>query len=279
MKIFGRILAAVLALLAFLMTSSRINLLCNRFYCIGQVDTTAVDRMSTTVEPILLTAYLLAIAYFIYRILNSFNDEYAIKVDNDALTQALESATIGDIKLSDILGISFGFAKRYEFKGTLNKLAINISNKSEQHIIYVDWDCSTLTDLEGKARRVTRVLPGMTLDLFQNQVFSTIAPKTTLKENITAEDLLQRKDGKEEYELPGDKTLINPDPAKGPDGLKQKLVRFQKRLPGSELQFSMDLTFRLSGPGRGGSVSQFHVPCKFILTKYPWSVGLPWNPK
>ncbi len=36
-------------------------------------------------------------------------------------------------------------------------------------------------------------MPGTTLDLFQDQVFSTVAPKTTLKETITAEDILQRK--------------------------------------------------------------------------------------
>ena len=233
--------------------------------------------MST--DPILLTIYLLTIVLFIFRIYDSFNDEYTIKLDAKALDSNLEEKAVGEKKLSEIVGIGFSFDKRYEFKGKLNKLSISINNKSEDYIVYADWDYSTITDLEGKARRVTRILPGMTLDLFQNQVFSTIAPKTALKESITAEDLLQRKKDKDEYELPDDKTLIDLLPAKPSDGLKKKLNYFKKRLPDSDLEFFLDLALRFTSFSSSSNGHRFHILCKFTLTKYPWYVGVPWNPK
>lgn len=154
-------------------------------------------------NPILLTVYLLSIAYFLQRIVNAFNDEFIIKLDGDSVKQQLTAQ-----QAQDILDISFGFAKRYEFD-KLKQFGINIKNKSADHSIYVDWDCCTVTDLGDRSRRVARLPPGTTLDLYQNQVFSTVAPKTTLKETITAEDILKRKgDTNLEYEI--GKPLLDP---------------------------------------------------------------------
>ncbi|MCL6433382.1 MAG: hypothetical protein K6T90_04065 [Leptolyngbyaceae cyanobacterium HOT.MB2.61] len=227
-------------------------------------------------DPIILTAYLLCIAYFISRIIQSFNDEFSIQLDEKALKQSLtEKSFNDDKKLDDVIGISFGFDKRYEFD-KLKQLSISISNKSSDHSIYVDWDYSALTDLGGRARRVTRLMPGTTTDLFQNQVFSTVAPNTTLKENITAEDLLQRKKEPEkdsplnlEYEV--SKPLIDFKAD------KKKYEKFMKRA--IELEFFLNLAFRLVGPSCPLGGERFYVLCRFILKKYPWTVGLPWNPK
>jgi hypothetical protein len=233
------------------------------------------------VDPIILTAYLLCLAYFIYKIIDSFNDEFTARLDEEPLKLYLSEK-----QLDNVIGIGFGFGKQYEFN-KLDRVPISISNKSDSYSIYVDWDYSTFTDLEKRARRVTRLTPGTTLDLFQSQAFSTVAPNTTLKETIAAEDSLQRKgDRKEEkldtasplnLEVEVAKPLIDLKPAKPSDGLKKQLEKFKKRK--TELNFSLELVFRVVGPDRALSGDRIRIPCKFILKKLPWTSGLPWNPK
>ena len=213
-------------------------------------------------DPIIIVAYLLCIAYFLYRIIDAFNDEFSIKLNDDALKKQLTEKNI-----QDVVVISFAFSKRYEFD-KIKQLAISINNKSDNYSLYVDWDCSAFTDLGGRSRRVTRLMPGTTLDLFQNQVFSTVAPKTTLKEAITAEDLLKRKGDSGEFEI--SKPLIDP-------GALKKNDRFMKRY--IELGFSLEIALRLVGPDRTLGGDRIHLLCNFIITKLPWTAGLPWNPK
>jgi hypothetical protein len=252
-------------------------------------------------DPLILTAYLLCLAYFIYKIINAFNDEFTIeqlKANNEkdnadpvekegGLKQELESQN-----LQDALDISFGFDKRYEFD-KLKELSISINNKSSDCSIYVDWDCSAIIgagvgDLE-KSRRITRLMPGTTLDLFQDQVFSSVAPKTTLKEKIAAEDMLQRKGERKADKLEKDSPqnleieiakplfdLTKPKPDAKPE-VKKRHERFMERK--QKLAFSLDLVLRLVGPGQSLGGDRLRIRCKFILTKLPWTSGLPWNPK
>ncbi len=220
-------------------------------------------------DPIILTAFVICIAIFLIKIKEAFNDEFNIRLDEDGLKQKMGEQFLGETKLVDIVDISFKFDKRNEFD-KLKQLPITVSNKSNNYSLYVDWDCSTLTDLGGKARRVARILPGMTTDLFQSQVFSTVNPKTTLKETITAEDMLQRKKDQEEYEI-ANKPLIDFKADKG------KYEKFMKGL--IELEFWLEISCRVFGPGRSLGGDRVNIPCKFILKKLPWQVGLPWNPK
>lgn len=227
---------------------------------------------------IIFTIYLLCIGYFLYRIVKAFNDEYTIRLDENRLKQQLEN-----LSLQGILGVSFKFEKRYEFD-KLKQLAIIISNHSDSHSIYVDWDYCALTDFEGRSRRVTRLMPGSTLDLFQEQVFSPIAPNTTLKETITAEDVLKRKDTDTKLpvalELEVAKVLVD-IPAlnhpKGPDANKRRYARFMQQK--QDLEFFLELALRLVGPVRTLGGDRVHILCRFALTKLPWTAGLPWNPK
>lgn len=227
---------------------------------------------------IIFTIYLLCIAYFLYRIVNAFNDEYTIRLDEEMLKKQLEA-----LSLQEILGVSFKFEKRYEFD-KLKQLVINISNKSKSHSIYVDWDYCALTDFEGRSRRVTRLMPGSTLDLFQEQVFSPIAPNTTLKETITAEDVLKRRDSDPKLpvalELEVTKVLVDIkalNHPKGPDINKRRYARFMQQK--QDLEFFLELTLRLVGPVRSLGGDRAHLLCRFVLTKLPWTAGLPWNPK
>jgi len=228
---------------------------------------------------LILIAYLVCILAAITRIINSFNDEYAVRLDEAALKQNL-----ADQNLQDLIGVSFSFDKRYEFgkNDKLKKFGVSITNKSKTHSIYVDWDYCTMTDLGSKARRVNRLMPGTTLDLFQPQVFSAIAPETTLKETITAEDVLKRKDPKDDkasvaLEMDVSKPLLDfGGLPKGKDPEKKKYTRFVATL--QTLEFYLVLAVRVVGPARS-STDHALIRCRFILQKLPWQAGLPWNPR
>jgi len=235
------------------------------------------------VDPIILTAYVLCIIYFLYLIVDAFNDEFTVRLDADFLKQQLD-----DQSLQNLLAISVKFDSRYEFD-KLKQLAISISNKAAHEktddqphniSIYVDWDYCAFTDLDGRSRRVTRLMPGTTVDLFQNQVFSTIAPSTTLKEAITAEDLLQRKGDRKDDKLDAasplnleveiTKPLIDP-------GALKKNDKFMRRY--ADLEFFLGLTLRIVGPNQTIGGDRVYILCKFVMHKLHWTAGLPWNPK
>jgi hypothetical protein len=247
----------------------------------------------TATDPVILTAYLLCLAFFIYKIIDAFNDEFEIKLlekslDKDGVDKEEKDGGLEEqlerLGLQDILKISFKFDKRYEFD-KLKKLSINIENKSTDHAIYVDWDYSALTDEDGKARRVARVVPGNTIDLANLQPCSAIAPKTTLKEEIAAEDQIKRKgDDKSTspvaLELEVKEVMIKlGEPAKtAPDAAKTRWKEFMRRV--RKRTFSLDLALRLAQaqmPADGRD--RYRLRCKFILTKLPWQAGLPFNPK
>jgi hypothetical protein len=229
-------------------------------------------------DVLILVLYILGVISVFVRMFAAFNDEVTVKLDEDALKQALEAQN-----LQDILGISVKFDKQYEFD-KLKQLAISISNKSKTDSIAVDWDYCVLTDLDGRSRRVTRLMPGTTLDLFQEQVISTIAPSTTLKENITAEDTLNRKAPEDKgqsvaLEMEIAKPLVNlaaPDD-KAPDAAKRRYARFMdEQIP---LEFFLSLAFRIFGPGRSREGDRVRILCRFVIKKLPWKAGLPWNPR
>ncbi|MBD2077970.1 hypothetical protein H6F86_29600 [Phormidium sp. FACHB-592] len=244
------------------------------------------------VDPIILTAYVLCIAYFLYLIVDAFNDEFTIHLDADFLRQQLENQN-----LEGLIDISFKFDSRYEFD-KLKQLAISIKNQAAYEPVddkphgislYVDWDYCAFTDLDGRSRRVTRLMPGTTVDLFQNQVFSTITPNSTLKETITAEDLLQRKGERKadkldstspaNLEIEVTKPLIDLSKPgiKAPAKAKERYARFMQRY--TDLTFFLELAFRIVGPHGTASGDRVYILCKFVMHKLPWTAGLPWNPK
>ena len=226
----------------------------------------------TDLDYVLLTIYLLCITYVLYEIINSFNDEFKIRLEEGDLKQQLQA-----LNLQDIVNVSFKFDTHYEFD-KLKELAISINNKSEDYPIYIDWDYCSVTDLDGRSRRVTRLPPGTTLDLFQNQVFSVIAPGKTLKEKIASEDMLARKG--DNGPLVAEKTIVDltkPDPKKSSEAQRNRYKNFMDGQ--EELKFSLYLAMRLAGPNTSPTGDRTRVVCNLTLTKLDWTAGLPWNPR
>ncbi|MEB3295445.1 MAG: hypothetical protein VKJ24_20005 [Synechococcales bacterium] len=218
---------------------------------------------------LLLTIYFLCVTYVLYQIINSFNDEFTIKFEKGELETTLEK-----LKIKDRLEVGFSFDGRYEFD-KLKELSISVKNKSEEFPLYVDWDLSTVTDLDGKARRVTRLTPGLTADMFQTQAFSAVTPGTTLKEKIVAEDMLGRKGDKDELEIK--KTIVDLSKPKKPGAA---LTRYQNFIAHEQtVDFYLDLVLRLVDKDTPVTGYPTRVRCKFVLSKLKWQAGLPWNPK
>ncbi len=223
----------------------------------------------TSFDFLLLTVYFLCVTMVLARVVDSFNDEFYIIVDNDELKKQLE-----DVKLDDRVDISFKFKGRYEFD-TLKEFGINVKNKSNEYPLYVDWNTSSLTDLDGKARRVTRMIPGNSIDLFQQQALSPVAANNTLKENIVAEDMLKRKgdDGPLEINAP---LLDLSKPKKPGDSLNRYLAFMSLQV---RLKFSLNLMIRVVNDGTPSTGYGIPIRCDFELQKLHWQAGLPWNPK
>jgi hypothetical protein len=227
-----------------------------------------------TYDPIILIIYITIVAYVINRMILNFNDEYKVKLDEDLFKEE-----VAKLNLQDTIGVGFNFDKQYEFD-KLKQLKIKITNKSSTHALHVDWDESTITDFRGRSRRVTRVVPGNTIDLFQEQVSSAIAPGTSLSEIITAEDALNRKDPKDTkvaLEMDVAKALVNPKDLEPRKIEPVKYGKFMRRV--LELDVYLDLAIRVVGPTSILNNDRALVRCKLVFTKLHWTAALPWNPR
>jgi hypothetical protein len=225
---------------------------------------------------LLLVIYFLCVTYVLYQIVNSFNDEFTVKLEKGELDGELQS-----LKLDDRVEISFKFDGRYEInndQSKLKQLAITIKNKSDHYPIYVDWDSCSITDWFGdRSRRVTRLVPGSTMDYFQPQVFSAITPGRALQENIAAEDMQSRTGDKGELAIAKTLLDLSKPPVMAPDAKKKGYKAF---IDGQKpLFFTLDLIMRFASDHSGPTGYPTRVRCKFRLHRLNWTAGLPWNPK
>jgi len=204
---------------------------------------------------LILFSYIICVTYVFYRAIKSIDKQLNIKLNKDFLKAQLESQD-----LATLIGIEFKLKDRYQ-TDQLRDLLIHIENKSPTASIAVDWDQSCLTDFEGRSRRVIRLMPGMTMDLFQPQVFSVIAPRQTLKESLTAEDILKRNSS---GILEIASSLFVPD----------KLKKASEK--GGHFYLSLILT--VSTPSASAKNGLTHpVSCQFTVNKLPWTDALDWN--
>ncbi|HTL88539.1 MAG TPA: hypothetical protein VL134_04000 [Leptolyngbya sp.] len=227
----------------------------------------------TELDFVLLTVYFLTVTYVLYQIVDSFNDEFTVWLDQEYLDEQLAA-----LNLKDTVGISFKFDSRYEFH-TFRKISIRITNKSSENALYVDWDYCTLTDQyePPRSRRVTRSIPGAPTDLFQRQVFSVVAPGKTLVEDLFAEDMMSRKDAETPVQASATVLDFTKPHKKAPDAKKK---RYSKFISGEDLfKFDLDLVLRLIGFGTSPAGDRIRIVCRLNVRKLDWTAGLPWNPK
>ncbi|MBD1940900.1 hypothetical protein H6F50_00810 [Coleofasciculus sp. FACHB-712] len=209
----------------------------------------------------ILTVYIICVTYVLYRVFKSVDrNQVIVHLDRESLNGQLEAQN-----LRDRVDIQFKLEKRYQLD-RLRELSIQIDNKSAEHSIDVDWDRSSLTDFDGRSRRVIRLTPSMILDLSQRQVYSFIGSGKILKEKITVEDVLQRDLQTDVLKISA--SLFDPS----------KLKKLSS--PESTLHFSLTLVLHLfrSTSETGNSVTHI-LSCDFTVKKAPWTDVMRWNPR
>lgn len=224
---------------------------------------------------IILMIYILTVYWTFNRMIESIDD--IVKVDfqkGDVDNQLKEQ------NLQETVGISFktGTYGLDKVQDDLKELSMSIENKSDSIAIYVDWDNSSFVVEHSKqSRRVIRKSPDLTRDLAIPQVPTIIAPKKTISENVTAEDVFQRD--KESGVYKPASPLINVAGVKGNKKLYKDFLDGKK-----DLEFSLQLVLRISEM-RVGIAPGINVPpvsiinCPFTIKKLPWTYALPWNKK
>ncbi|MBL1199552.1 MAG: hypothetical protein RMY62_015675 [Nostoc sp. ZfuVER08] len=221
---------------------------------------------------IILTIYIIVVSYVFNRMVESIDDQVKFEFKKGVVDDQLKEQN-----LNDKIGVSFKFKSSYPIDD-LKDLALSIENKSENIAVYVDWDNSSLVVEHSKqSRRVIRKSPDLTRDLAVPQSPSLIAPKKTLSETVTAEDVLQRQ---ENGTYSANKPLIDINGLqKGQKKLYNDFINRRK-----ELDFSLQLVLRVSEV-RVGLAPGVNFPpisiinCPFTVRKLPWTYALPWNKK
>ncbi|MFM7364796.1 MAG: hypothetical protein ACKO11_09945 [Cuspidothrix sp.] len=224
---------------------------------------------------IILMIYMLTVYWTFNRMIESIDDIVKVDFQKGAVDNQLKEQN-----LQETVGISFktGTYGLDKVQDDLKELSMNIENKSDSIAIYVDWDNSSFVVEHSKqSRRVIRKSPDLTRDLAIPQVPTIIAPKKTISENVTAEDVFQRD--KESGVYKPASPLINVAGVKGNKKLYKDFLDGKKNL-----EFSLQLVLRISEM-RVGIAPGINVPpvsiinCPFTIKKLPWTYALPWNKK
>ncbi|MEH2258499.1 hypothetical protein [Nostoc sp.] len=222
---------------------------------------------------VVLTIYIIGVSYVFNRMIESIDDQVKFEFKKGIVEEQLK-----EHNLDDKIGISFKLKSSYPIDD-LKDLGISIENKSDNVAVYVDWDNSSLVVEHSKqSRRVIRKSPDLTRDLAVPQSPSLIAPKKTLSETVTAEDVFQRDQVAGTYLAK--KPLIDINGLqKGQKKLYNDFISRKK-----ELDFSLQLVLRISevrlGLAPGGDFPPISIiNCPFTVRKLPWTYALPWNKK
>ncbi|GCL41780.1 hypothetical protein H6F39_02340 [Anabaena sp. FACHB-1250] len=224
---------------------------------------------------IILMIYILTVYWTFNRMIESIDDIVKVDFQKGAVDNQLKEQN-----LQETVGISFktGTYGLDKVQDDLKELSMSIENKSDSIAIYVDWDNSSFVVEHSKqSRRVIRKSPDLTRDLAIPQVPTIIAPKKTISENVTAEDVFQRD--KESGVYKPASPLINVAGVKGNKKLYKDFLDGKKNL-----EFSLQLVLRISEM-RVGIAPGINVPpvsiinCPFTIKKLPWTYALPWNKK
>ena len=232
-------------------------------------------RGSSDQNLVVLTLYIIGISYVFNRMVESIDDRVKFEFKKGIVEEQLKEQN-----LQEQIGISFKLDASNEFDD-VKELSVSIENKSDNIAIYVDWDNSSLVVEHTKQScRVIRRSPDLIRDLGVPQVLSLIAPKKTLTEKVSAENLFERD--KEAGTYSAKKPIVDIGALQKNKGLKKLYNDFINGR--EELKFSLQLVLRISEL-RVGLTPGVNVPpmciinCPFTVKKLPWTYALPWNKK
>lgn len=232
---------------------------------------------------IILTVYLICVAYVIRQAWNSLEERSVIKHEGNVFDYET---------LKDFIDVKFKFDDFYAFSNQPTKLATTIENKSPSATVTVDWEKGSLRNFQGGDRRLIRLVDGMQEgDKSKPQASSTISPKRSLGVTLTAEDLLEPDSDKV---LKATKPIVDVEKlakdraAKPKPGDKKDEDRIQKlktiysnfMMMSEPLKFSLRLPVQITNIVEGAKKDMWgFVDCNFTVSRKPRIDQVPWNPK
>lgn len=229
-------------------------------------------------DSVIVAVYLISVMYVGYQALNSLDDQTAIGLDKKPFESQLEAAKLSDTPLKELIDVKFKFEDRYKFPDQPKELQVTIDNKSSNQSIYVDWDQSSLTDYEGRSRRVIRMTPDKRLNLSQPQTPYVIAPGRSLKEKLTAEDLLEPKENNTlEAKAPIvdlDQLKKAADNKKTSKKIKDMYADFMAGKKPVKFSLRLSLTF-IDSHTKMQRRHHYMLDCDFLVEKRPWTDYIP----
>jgi len=171
-------------------TAESLHIWCSRLSAAAHLNRSAALLLVMNVlEPfqrnlLTLAVYAIIVAFVFYKMWEDVSDYITPSFDRAAL-----EGQVAELGLQGQIAVQFKLAERYKPRDFCT-LAITVFNHSEESALYVNWERSTLSNLEGESQRLIRIVPGG-IDLAQPQVPSAIAPARKLSEQVTAEGALR----------------------------------------------------------------------------------------
>ncbi len=212
----------------------------------------------TEQDLLILVIYLVSLFFVYSNALDSLKDIITVEFDTAFLQEQIATQELGDL-----VAIKGEVNEKTKTIEDIKEVTLSIQNKSSERFLYVVWDQSVINDFKKRSRRIIRLSPGITLDLMQPQAFSAIAPGQTLKEKITAEDVLQRNKDNQVLEI--SKSLFEDKDLK-------------KAWESGEAKFLVILILQGSNPGVSLEVPHL-LMCQFKIFRKSWIKAITWKPK
>ncbi len=206
----------------------------------------------TEQDLLILVIYILSLVFVYNNAVDSLKGIISVEFDAAFLQEQITTQELGGLVAikGDVSGKAITDVK---------DVFLSIENKSLENFLYVIWDQCVINDFSKRSRRVIRLYPGTTIDLMQPQAYSAIAPGQTLRERITAEDVLQRNKDTQALEI--GRPLFGGG-----------------NFSGEGAKFLVILVLQASTPGL--SLEKPHLlMCQFKIVKTSWIKAVAWKPK
>ncbi|MBP0021923.1 MAG: hypothetical protein J7647_30750 [Cyanobacteria bacterium SBLK] len=202
---------------------------------------------------LVLVVYLIIAARVFYAMWLDLDEFISVDFDSASLNEQLQLQ-----QLQDAIAIAFKFKSCYK-PDQLKTLSMTVANKTDARTIYVNWERCNLTDFQGMAQRIIRIVPGLS-DLSQGQTYSLMAPTQGLAAQLTVESAMKATD----------KGLVVASPLFS----KSSLLGAAK----GEKRFTVRLVIEVAAPTVGHRVGSVHaLLCHFIVRKTPKRKTMYWG--
>lgn len=207
---------------------------------------------------IIFLVYATVLAIVAVRSIRDLENQVTVTLDTGKLNSQL-----AQFALDERLTLKFPLKPYYGFE-PLSTLTLKLTNTTDAQLLYVDWDQCTITDPTQRSRRAIRLVPGLSLDASQPQMYTIVPPGKQVQEQLTTETSLGRKPENSPNPLQAQAPVID-------------LAIAEKLSGGGRTEFSLWLTVGFSPLERRTAPLQdlCTLHCRFIIQRALWIQRVP----